>query len=589
MLQIRGLSKSYGTRPLLDNISFSLKPRERLGLIGRNGSGKSTLFRIITGEEICDSGSVIIPRGYRIGHLEQHLRFTEPTILEEVCLGLPIEERDQEYRGAIILAGLGFSEADNKRAASEFSGGFQIRLNLAKLLLSEPNLLLLDEPTNYLDIVTMRWLTNFLRSWRGELILISHDRSFMDSVTTDTCLIHRNSIIKQPGDTQKLYERIALEEEIYERTRVNEDKKRREVEQFINRFRAKASKAALVQSKVKELARMEQKEALQDEQSLDFRFCEAAYVSKMMIEVKKIAFNYPQSSDLIRDLSFTVGKLDRIGIIGKNGKGKSTLLKLLAEELAPSNGEIRVSSNVRMGYFGQTNVQKLSPNLSIEEEISSANPELHRTKVRAICGTMMFSGDDGLKKVSVLSGGEKSRVLLGKILAQPTNLLLLDEPTNHLDMESIDALIDSLECYQGAVIIVTHSERILRKIATRLVVFQDQGPQLVEHDYDYFLDTYGWNDEVEAPSRMDGKTKKNQVSATTGTTATISASTLEWKLAAKEKKISKLESEIKDLEGEITLAAEKLDLNHLEELTLKLSEVQAAIDQEYEELAKIVE
>lgn len=264
MLTAANLTKSYGDRTLFEDVSFSLVAQERLGLVGRNGSGKSTLFRIILGEESPDQGSIVTPRGYRIGHLSQHLQFTQPTILREACLGLPADERDQEYRGEIILSGLGFTQDDLQRAPAEFSGGFQIRLNLAKLFLSEPNLLLLDEPTNYLDIVSMRWLTSFLRAWKGELMLISHDRLFMDSVTTHTMFIHRARIRKVQGDTAKLYAQVAQEEEIYEKTRVNEDKKRRDLEVFISRFRAQASKAALVQSKMKALERMGEKDELSD-------------------------------------------------------------------------------------------------------------------------------------------------------------------------------------------------------------------------------------------------------------------------------------------------------------------------------------
>lgn len=495
MLYASGLTKSYGTRTLFDDVSFSMRPGERLGLIGRNGSGKSTLFKLILGEEQPDDGELTTPKGYTIGHLAQHLEFTKETVLEEACMGLPPDERDQEYRAEIILAGLGFSEEDTIESPHRFSGGFQIRINLAKLILSEPNLLLLDEPTNYLDILSMRWLASFLKSWKGELIIISHDRSFMDSVTTDTMLIHRGGIRKISGGTEKLYSRIEQDEEIYEKTRINEEKKRKDLEIFINRFRAKASKASLVQSKIKALERMGQKDALQDEDVLDFDFCPAPFIGKVMSEIKEISFAYPDGAKLIDNLSLTIGNRDRIGIIGKNGKGKSTLLRLLGGEITPSNGEISFSPNAKLGYFGQTNISRLSPNLTVEQEISNANSELHRTKVRAICGTMMFSGDDALKKISVLSGGEKSRVLLGKILAQPTNLLLLDEPTNHLDMESIEALIETLKDYQGSVLIVTHSELILRSLVTKLIVFQGSGPKLFEHEYDYFLEKEGWQDE----------------------------------------------------------------------------------------------
>lgn len=508
MLKISGLTKNFGARTLFEDVSFSLAQRERLGLCGRNGCGKSTLFKLILDQEHPDSGSINIPKGYRIGHLAQHLEFHEENILKEVCLGLPEEERHLEYKGEIILAGLGFSEEDLLLPASSFSGGFQIRLNLAKLLLSEPDLLLLDEPTNYLDIVSIRWLTNFLRGWRGELMLISHDRAFMDDVVTHSMLIHRGAIRKVQGSTDKLYGQVSLDEEIYEKTRINEDKKRKDLETFINRFRAQASKAALVQSKVKALERMGQSEALADIDSLDFQFCEAPFPSKNMLEAKQISFGYDPETVLVDGLSLAIEKRDRICVIGKNGKGKSTLLRLICGELQPQSGEVIVHDNTRIGYFGQSNISRLDPKLTVEQEVESANPNHNRTKVRAICGTMMFSGDEALKKVSVLSGGEKSRVLLGKLLATPTNLLLLDEPTNHLDMESIEALMDSLESYQGAVIIVTHSETLLRRIAKRLVVFGEYPPRVLDFDYDYFMDKEGWGDEEEMSSSNKSKKSK---------------------------------------------------------------------------------
>lgn len=494
MIKVQNLTKYFGEQLLFDSVSFSLSRGERVGLVGRNGSGKSTLFKLLRDEEHPDEGQIVIPKGYKIGHLAQHLKFTEDTILEEACLGLPPGREDEAYKAEIILSGLGFSEDDMYLPPSHFSGGFQIRINLAKVLLSEPNLLLLDEPTNYLDIVSALWLTEFLRNWKNEMIIISHDRDFMDNVTTHTMIIHRKKMKKIQGGTEKLYEQIIQDEEIYEKTRLNEDKKRKDLEQFISRFRAKASKATLVQSRVKMLERMGQKEELQDEETLDFFFTEAPFHGRFLLEAQKLTFGYPDSPDLIKNLSIHVSKTDRIGIIGKNGKGKSTLLRLLAGELQPATGEAKISSNTQVGFFGQTNIDRLTPSLTVEEEITAVNPNLSRTRIRGICGTMMFSGDNALKKNSVLSGGEKSRVLLGKILATPTNLLLLDEPTNHLDMESIEALVESLKEYNGGVILVTHSELLLRALATRLIVFQGDKPFVFEGPYDYFLEKIGWDE-----------------------------------------------------------------------------------------------
>ena len=262
MLKVSGLEKAYVGQEIFDNVSFVVNPGERIGLVGRNGHGKTTLFRMILGEEHPDAGVISVPKYYTIGHLSQHIRFTEDTVLKEGCLSLPVSEDgiDESYKVETILMGLGFSVDDFNRNPAEFSGGYQVRLNLAKALVSEPNLLLLDEPTNYLDIISVRWLTRFLRNWKGELMLITHDRDFMDSVTTHTMGIHRFKVRKIAGPTQKLYEQILQEEEIHEKTRLNDQKKRSEVEDFINRFRAKATKASAVQSRIKALAKMDKLE-----------------------------------------------------------------------------------------------------------------------------------------------------------------------------------------------------------------------------------------------------------------------------------------------------------------------------------------
>ncbi|HDH34185.1 MAG TPA: ABC-F family ATP-binding cassette domain-containing protein, partial [Nitrospirae bacterium] len=477
MLQVNNLNKSYGQQVIFDNVSFTLGSGERLGLAGRNGHGKTTLLRMILGQEHPDSGTINIPNHYILGHLSQHIRFTENSVLREACLSLPRTEdgRDETYRAETILMGLGFSIEDFSQDPMELSGGFQVRLNLAKVLVSDPNLLLLDEPTNYLDIVSMRWLGRFLRTWKKELIIITHDRVFMDSVTTHTMIIHRCGVRKEPGPTEKIYSRLLQEEEIYEQTRINDDKKRKEVEQFINRFRAKATKAKAVQSRIKALQKTDRLEKLAAAKDLEFTFNSAPFTGKQLMEVKDLSFGFdPETTLLIKDLSFYVGKNDRIAIIGKNGKGKTTLLSLLAGELSPTGGNLHLHRDLKLAYFGQTNIDRLNPEKTVEEEIMDVHPIHSRGKARAICDAMMFPGDQALKKVSVLSGGERSRVLLGKLLVSPTNMLLLDEPTNHLDMESTESLVEAIDEFSGALMIVTHSEMILHTLATRLIVFNDR-------------------------------------------------------------------------------------------------------------------
>ncbi len=497
MLQINNIGKSFGEQVLFEGVTCSIGKGERVGLVGRNGSGKTTLFRMILGEEHPDTGIMDMPQGYRVGHLSQHIRFTAPTVLEEAKLSLQPNEDgiDETYKVKKVLAGLGFTESDLQNSPHRLSGGYQIRLNLAKVLVSEPDLLLLDEPTNYLDIVSIRWLGRELRAWKGELILITHDRDFMDSITTHTMIIHRLRLRKIEGPTHKLYEQIAVEEEVYEKTRINDEKKRKEAEQFINRFRAQATKARAVQSRIKALQRHERLEKLTRQKTLDFSFNEAPFQAKQLLVAEDISFGFDRDRLLIEGLNLLIGRNDRVAIVGKNGKGKTTLLNLLAAELKPSRGVITRHPAAKLAYFGQTNILRLNEKNTVEEEIMDVHPDHSRGAARGICGLMLFSGDDALKRISVLSGGEKSRVLLGKILVSPSNMLFLDEPTNHLDMESIASLIEAMEEFEGAIVIVTHNEMILHAIAERLVVFDDNKVTVFEGSYQDFLDRVGWKDE----------------------------------------------------------------------------------------------
>ncbi|MDD5354601.1 MAG: ABC-F family ATP-binding cassette domain-containing protein [bacterium] len=496
MLKIAEISKAYGNQVLFDKLSFSVNRGEKIGLVGRNGHGKSTIFQMIQGNIELDSGDIAIPKRYRIGYLQQHLHFTQPTVLEECCLGLPHGEEYDTWKAEKMLSGLGFSESDMNRSPSEFSGGYQIRLNLAKLLVSNPDMLMLDEPNNYLDIVAIRWLEELLRSWKGEFILITHDRSFMDRVCTHTVAIHRAKARKVEGDTEKLYTQINQDEEIYEKTRLNEAKIRRQTELFIERFKARASFASRTNSRVKKLEKMGEMKALDNIQDLELYFNSAHFAAPHMMSADDISFSYDGTKPyLINKFSLHVGKKDRICIIGKNGKGKSTLLKLLAGELKPLHGKVKKHPLLRTGYFGQTNKIDLNDHNTVLEEIKSANTQCSDNAVRNIAGGLMFSGDRALKKIKVLSGGEKSRVLLGKLLVTPCHLLFLDEPTNHLDMQSCDSLIEAIDDFDGSVIMVTHNEMHLRAVATKLIIFDNDKISTYNGGYDDFLRDIGWSDE----------------------------------------------------------------------------------------------
>ncbi len=596
MLQVANIEKSYGRQRLFDGVSFTVNPRERIGLVGRNGHGKSTLFRMVLGEERPDAGAISVPAGYAIGHLEQHIHFTEDTVLKEACLALPAHEDhlDQTWKAETILHGLGFTNEDLERPPASLSGGYQVRLNLAKVLVSGPSLLLLDEPTNYLDIVSVRWLTGFLRAWPGEMIIITHDRDFMDSVTTHTMIIHRCKVRKVQGGTQKLYDQVLMEEEIYEKTRLNDEKKRREVEQFINRFRAQATKASAVQSRIKALARHERMDKLDAIQTLDFTFRSAPFEAKWLLTCDDLSFGFtPDGTQLIEGLSFAVGKRDRIGVIGKNGKGKTTLLNLLAGELRPTSGAVNLHPNTRTAYFGQTNINRLAPQKTALQEIMDAHPDNAQGESRSICGLMMFEGDNALKKVGVLSGGEKSRVLLGKLLVSPANLLLLDEPTNHLDMESIDSLIEAIDAFAGGVMIVTHSERILEAVANRLIVYDNDQATLFEGTYLDFLERVGWSDEGGAkgkkakrppPEGTSGRKDAKRQKAAIVSERSDSLSGLKKRMDDLEKKITDLEFQVQQDTQRLTEASVKGRALEIKKCSQAVRENKARIDGLYAEL-----
>jgi ATP-binding cassette subfamily F protein 3 len=566
MISVQNLSKSYGEQVVFDDSSFLMTPGERLGFVGRNGHGKTTLFRILMEDESPDDGTIVVPKGYRIGHLSQHLEFHEATVLDEVLTVLGDRVAEQGYRAEAALMGLGFSKEDLQRPASEFSGGYQVRINLARVLVEEPNLLLLDEPTNYLDIVSVRWLTRFLCKWRNELILITHDRQFMNSVSTHTMAVHRRKLRRMQGSVEKLYDQILMEEEIHESARANEQKKRKQEERFIERFRSKASKASLVKSRIKALERRGQLDALETERDLAFRFNAAPFHSSIMMSVNELEFGFPEGPSLIDKLGFTIEKGDRVAIIGPNGKGKTTLLNLLAQEFAPRQGSIKQNPNTQIAYFGQTNIARLNTRNTVEEELLTVHPDKSRTAVRTLCGLLMFPGDAALKPIDVLSGGERSRVLLGKLLVSPANLLLLDEPTNHLDIESIEGLLDAVDDFPGSVLLVTHSEMILERLATRLIVFDAGKVSLFQGGYRDFLDRVGWSAETQdgagrghgasaeplkARKSRDARRKRAEIVTARGK----ATKPLKNKVDKLEKEIVQLEQEVKEHEQQMGWAA----------------------------------
>lgn len=600
MIQVQNITKSFGTQDLFRDASFLVAPRERVGIVGRNGCGKSTLFKILLGEECLDSGKIDIPKNYTLGYLQQHIAFSHATVHEEACSILKVSEDGwmDTHNVESILFGLGFDAESMQKDPNLLSGGFQIRLNLAKVLASEPNMLLLDEPTNYLDIVSTRWLSRFLRSWKGELLLITHDRKFMDSVCTHVVGIHRKKFRKIQGSVAKLKETIATEEEVAARTQENEAHKREQLERVIDRFRFKASKAAMVQSKIKAVERLGEVSRLEHERNLEFSFNEAGFPGKRMLQIKDLGFHFENGPSLIENLNAEIFKGDRIAIIGPNGRGKTTLLNLIANELKPVSGEISLNPNVLLNYFGQTNINRLDLNKTVEEELQSSITSAERGKARSLAGLMMFSGDAALKRIKVLSGGERSRVLLGKILATPCNLLLLDEPTNHLDMESIESLIDALEDYSGTAIVVSHDEELLQVFATKLIVFDGGKCFLFEGTYSDFLEKVGWVEEksesvtkvsasgsVQTPNASKDKdSRRARAAYIEERSKTIRP--IEKRIQKWEAEIQKQEALAGDCEKRLVEASEKNDGAAISQIAKELAEAKKKTDEAYEEWEK---
>jgi ATP-binding cassette subfamily F protein 3 len=589
MLQINDLSISFSGQQVLKEISFNIHAGERIGLVGRNGSGKTTLFKIITGELHPDEGRILIPKNYTIGYLKQHLKFNQPTLLEEACLGLQEDEKDQIWKAEKILAGLGFTEEELYKSPLEFSGGFQVRLNLAKVLLGEPHLLLLDEPTNYMDIISLKWLTRFLQRRENELMIITHDRDFMNAITTHTMVIHRKKVKKIEGDTIKLFEQIAVEEEVYEKTRLKDEKVRKETMDFINRFRALAARATLVQSRVKALEKMGKKEELTKEAELGFKFNYLDFEAHYPMRVENLSYGYTPDKILFENLSIDINKDDRICVIGKNGKGKSTLLKLLAGELETKTGKVYRHPQCSMGYFGQTNIERLNPDNTVEKEFQMVRPEMAYTDIRRTCGAMMFSGDAALKSISILSGGEKSRVSLGKILLNPANLLLLDEPTNHLDIESCDSMIVAIDNFPGAVIIVTHSEMFLHHLANRLIVFNEDKAFVFEGTYQDFLDRVGWEPEVkkQKKEKESGPVKKVNPQAAAANYKKQRKNITD-RTAEIEKKIDEDEAILEAMNLKIAQESGKLGGAEIQAMQIESHRHQQEVDKGYKELETLV-
>jgi ATP-binding cassette subfamily F protein 3 len=499
MLTISQVTKSFGGRTLFWDVSLQVNRGNRIGLIGPNGAGKSTLFSLILGQDSPDEGAIVLQKNARVGYLPQEsMPAGQETILELALFGgsavsnaaeiVDDLDHQREAKAKRILSGLAFRERDFDRPASEFSGGWIIRAHLARLLVAEPDLLLLDEPTNHLDLQSVEWLQNYLQGYAGAIVLVSHDRAFLNAIVRKVVEFDRGKLLHYQGNYETYLTQRSARREQQLAAFKNQQREIAKLQTFIDRFGAKNTKAAQAQSKRKQIERMEQVEAPESEMaSVHFRFPQPGRSGTRVLELKEVQHAYGELL-VYRNLNLMIERGQKTVLVGPNGAGKSTLLKLLAGVLPVQRGERTLGYNVELGYFSQHRAEMFDLRRTVLAEASDIANRTGEQIVRSTLGAFLFRGDDVFKPVSVLSGGEKSRLALAKLLLAPPNLLLMDEPTTHLDMRSIEALVGALRQYEGTLLFISHDAYFIRQVATSVFEVQEGDVTLYPGDYDYYLD-----------------------------------------------------------------------------------------------------
>jgi ATP-binding cassette subfamily F protein 3 len=603
MIQLSGAGKRFGHKLLFENTDWLITPHDRLGLVGANGTGKSTLMKVLAGLDTFDYGSLIVAKGTTAGYLPQDgLSLSGRTVFAE-CMAVftelhamereletlthrisELDHASPEYADVAdryhslehefrtrdgysieaevgrVLQGLGFRKEDWERQTDEFSGGWQMRLALAKLLLQKPNLLLLDEPTNHLDLEARNWLEEYLHDYPHALVLISHDRYFLDVVVNKIAEIWNKRFWFYTGNYDKFLTQKTQRNEQLQAAYRNQRDRIEQLEVFINRFRYQATKAKQVQSRIKELEKIERIEVPPEEKTIHFSFPQPKPSGRIVAEFEEVAKSYPKAGggekEVFRNVNFLIERGDRIALVGVNGAGKSTLIKLLAGTERTTQGEFRLGHNVQADYFAQDQYKELDADARMIDDLGNASPRSTQTELRSLLGCFLFSEDDVFKKIGVLSGGERGRYALLRLLLHPANFLLLDEPTNHLDLRAKDVLLDALMEYTGTVVFVSHDRYFIDKLATRVFEIGDGKVEVYPGNYEDYL----WR-------KQGGSAKQNEAirqqlswsEAAPQAPSNGNQASVEAVPAAKAKRLNpikrkKMEDRIRELEGEISRA-----------------------------------
>jgi len=595
MIQLQNAGKRYAHKVLFENLDWMITAQDRIGLVGANGTGKSTLLKIIGGLETLDNGELNLQKGIRIGYLPQDgLSMQGRTVFEE-CMTVfdTLRDLEQEQEQLLhrmsdvdpasdeyaeiaeryesidsifrhsggysldsqvgaVLTGLGFNKEDWSRQTEEFSGGWQMRIALGKLLLEKPNILLLDEPTNHLDLEARNWLEEYLANYPNAVVLISHDRFFLDATVKRIAEIWNKRVTIYVGNYSK-YTTLKDERLIQLKASYKNQKDRIEqLESFINRFRAQATKAKQVQSRIKELEKIERIEIPDEEQAIHFSFPQPKSSGRVVVEVNDVAKRYGDKT-VFSKARFNIERGDRIALVGVNGAGKSTMIRLLSGVETPSEGELKLGHNVEVDYFAQDQYKALNPESRLLDDLQEASPRKTMTELRSLLGCFLFSEDDVFKRIQVLSGGERNRYALAKMLLQPSNFILLDEPTNHLDMRAKDVLLESLREYSGTVVFVSHDRYFIDQLATSVI--EIGGGEVVNFPGNY--EDYLWRknrDATAPPPTVSAPVVTETTSAAVDNKQRLNPQALkklENRASSLEAKIGSLEDEIAEFERQL--------------------------------------